>query len=66
MANDEVLQLMKEEIERALCKRRKLEQLGSMTATVEETGEILGISRGSAYAGVQDKRFLPSRSTDGS
>ena len=64
MSKDEELQLVKEDIERALCTRRKLEQLGSVTATVEEAAEILGISRGSAYAGVKDKK-IPSFSING-
>ena len=59
MPTVEVLQLVKEDIERALCKRRKLEQLDSVTATVEEAAEILGISRGSAYAAVKSGK-IPS------
>jgi excisionase family DNA binding protein len=64
VSNDEVLQYVKEDIERALCKRRKLEQIESVTATVEEAAEILGISRGSAYAGVRDGT-IPSISING-
>ena len=65
MSKDEVLHLVKEDIERALCKRRKLEQLESMTATVDEAAEILGISRGSAYAGVKEGGTIPSISING-
>jgi excisionase family DNA binding protein len=62
--SEEVLQLVKEDIERALCKRRKLEQLDSVTVTVEEAAEILGISRGSAYAAVKNGK-IPSITING-
>jgi hypothetical protein len=65
LSKDEFLHLVKEDIERALCKRRKLEHLESVTATVEEAAEILGISRGSAYEGVKEDGTIPSISING-
>jgi hypothetical protein len=53
-----------EDIERILRRLRKLERLNGVTATVDETAEILGISRGLAYDCV-NRGSIPSIALNG-
>ena len=58
MSIDELLwKQVNEAVERALCRQRKLEQLDSVTATADEAGAILGLSRTSTCAGIKSKKI---------
>ncbi len=60
----ELLKQAIEDIERVLCRLRKLERLNAVTASVDETAAILGISRGLAYECV-NRGSIPSVSLNG-
>lgn len=64
MTTNEMLKQAIEDIERILCRLRKLERLNAVTATVDETAEILGVSRGLAYECV-NRGSIPSVSLNG-